>query len=358
MITVTEKDSLTNSSMTTFKSCRRKYYYCYEKLIRPAITKKPLRFGSAFHEGLDVMAKGGSLEEAQEQVRIMYDTVIGNVFDPATEYELNIECVTVNTLLAGYLDAWRESQIEIIESEKSFFLPIVNPETKHPSRNFTQAGKRDRLAKLPDGRIALMETKTVGEDIQPGSDYRNVLSINQQVSMYVMAALTEGIEVETTIYDCIRKSTIRPCAVPLTDVEGIKIVLDITGERVFNANGKPRQTSDTDKGYVLQTRDMTCDEWQQKLSADIASRPEYYFQRFEVPRLDADLVEFCHELWDISQDVNNCRRNNLWYRNTGNCRNYNSVCPYYGFCSGELSVENLPETFRIAETAHEELEEL
>jgi hypothetical protein len=201
-----------------------------------------------------------------------------------------------------------------------------------------------------------METKTTSEDITVGSDYRNVLAINQQISMYVLACLADGINVETTIYDCIRKPTIKPCAVPLLDDAGLKIVLDETGERVFKSNGEPRQTADTAKGYTLQTRDMPPEEWAAKLEQDINERPEFYYQRFEVPRLESDLAEFKAELWDIAQDIHHCRKHNLYYRNTSNCRVFNSLCPYYRICSGELSVENgVPAGFRQAETVHEEL---
>ncbi len=349
------KDCVTNSSMACFKQCRRKYYYSYELGWRPAVEKAPLRFGSQFHAALDELCKGEDYDVVINKIDIAYDTVASNLFDPEKIYDLQMECQTLKTLLSGYVAAWADSQIKIIESETSFQLPIINPETGYPARIFQQAGKRDRLGILPDGRTALIETKTVSDDITPGSDYRNVLSINQQISMYVLAAKAEGHDIETTIYDCIRKPTIRPCDVALTDEQGIKVVLDEQGQRVLKANGEPRQTGDTAKGYTLQTRPMTAEEWDNKLSADILDRPDFYYQRFEVPRLESDLKEFAYELWDIAQDINTARKNNLWYRNTGACRAWSSLCPYYGLCSGQLSTDTLPDGFRQVETVHEEL---
>jgi len=340
-------DTLTNSSMSCFKTCPAKYFWAYELGLRPDTERAPLRIGSMVHEGLDLLAKGLTVDEIIQVIRDMYESVD----DPPT-----YECETVCCLITGYAAAWSGSQIKILESETVFELPIINP-NGNPMTAFRQTGKRDRIGKLPDGRIALMETKTCGEDIGADSDYRKVLAINQQISMYVNAALREGIEIETCLYDCIRKPTIRPCPVPILDEHGDKIVLDSNGERVMTKQGKPRQTASTKDGYILQVRDMTGDEWAEKLLSDIEERPEYYYQRFEVPRMQTDLDEFQVELWMVAKTILEHRRLDRWYRNTNACRNYNSVCPYYPLCAGERDLSNgVPDGFRQAETVHEELE--
>lgn len=303
-------NTLTNSSISTFQACRRKFYYSYELGLRPIAEKKSLRIGSMVHEGLDMFAKGLTPEQVRD--------VITSTYEGKSEYsdELNLEAVTVCCLLDGYHKAWSESKIEIIESESKFELPIIN-NNGNPMTGFRQAGKCDRICKLPDGRLALMETKTVGEDISAGSDYRNVLAINNQISMYINAVRARGIDVETCLYDCLRKPTIRP---------------------------------------VLKNQPMSPEQWREKLSTDIAERPEYYYQRFEVPRIESDLEEFKAELYQVSKDILECRRTNHWYKNTSNCRIWSSLCPYYRICSGELSIENgCPDGFRIAEQVHEEL---
>jgi hypothetical protein len=350
--TPTGRDVLTHSSMACFKSCRQKYYWSYELGWRPDKSTSPLRIGQQVHEGLNLLAKGFTPEQVVDVLRSNYDGL-----NEHNALDLQYERETVVCLVLGYHTAWGNSQVEIIESETAFDLPIINP-NGNAITSFRQAGKRDRVCRLPDGRIALMETKTVGEDISPGSDYRNVLSINQQISMYVNAAIAEGKQIDTTLYDCIRKPTIRPCPVPMTDYEGKKIVLDAEGNRVLKKNGEPRQTADTAQGYVLQTRDMTPEEWARKLSDDIAERPDYYYQRFEVPRLADDLEAFNTELWMIAKDIGECRRTGRWYRNTANCRMFHSMCPYYPLCAGEKDTSNgVPAGFRQVETVHEELAE-
>ena len=353
---------LTNSCLNCFKSCRRKFYFAYEKGWRPICEIETLRFGEIIHFGIDAMAKYLTLAEIETEVRSRYEfseselKTLPDANNAITK--LRYECETAICLLKGYWSAWWESTVQIIQSESVFNLPIINPETGGTSRTFEQGGKRDRLAKLPDGRLALVETKTTSENIEPGSDYRNVLGLNSQICMYFEAYQAEGIDVETTLYDVIKKPSIRPSLVALTDEAGLKIVLDTDGNRVCKKDGEPRQTADTEKGYVLQTREMTPQEWSAKLTADIASRPEFYFQRFEVPLLQTDREQFRTELWEISQDLLACRNKGRWYRNTSSCRQWNRLCSYYPLCSGQLSSDNgVPTGFRVADILHEELVE-
>ena len=344
------KLAVTNSSMSCFKACRQKYYWSYEMLWRPDKQKSALRIGSMAHEGLDMLAKGFPLPVTLDQIRHDYEA--------NTEYQsekLDMECVTVQCLVSGYHEVWKNSALEIIESEKEFDLPIIN-ENGNPMTALRQAGKRDRICRLPDGRLALMETKTVSEDLSPESDFRKVLGINHQISMYTAAARAEGIDISTVVYDCIRKPTIKPCDVPELDEDGLKIVVDEDGNRIRASTGRWRQTADSAGHWVVLTRPMTPEEWREKLTDDIQFRPSYYYARFEVPRLESDLAEFETELWMCAKDILECRRLKRWYRNTNHCRLYNSLCAYYPLCSGRVDTTNgCPSGFRVAETDHEEL---
>ncbi len=356
---------LTNSSMSTFKQCRRKYFYSYEILWRPIKRATALRFGDAVHQGLDGIAMEWTIQQIIDHIDNIYAEETERLKKLAYTIEglditdrLDYECETIKALVLNYQIAWRNSDVKIVESEKSFELPIVNGKTGRTSRTFRQAGKRDRICTLPDGRLALMETKTSSEDITPGSEYRDVITIDQQVSMYIAAAQADGYVIETTVYDVIRKPSIRPSSIPLLADDGFKIVLDAEGERAFKSDGKPRQSGDSAKGYKLQSRIQTPQEWSRKLTLDIASRPEYYFQRWEVSRLQDEIVEFQLEMWDIAKDINECRHEHRWYRNTTSCRKWNRLCEYYPLCAGQCDMSgDVPTGFRLAEVPHEELEQ-
>ncbi len=99
----------------------------------------------------------------------------------------------------------------------------------------------------------------------------------------------------------------------------------------MNQNRKTwRQTASTEDGYVLQSRQMTPDEWGQKLTDDICSRPDFYFARVEIPRLDQDVNDYLAELWDIQRQVRQAQLDGLHYRSVGrNCQ----FCQYFEPCS-------------------------
>ena len=140
---------------------------------------------------------------------------------------------------------------------------------------------------LEDGRIAVREFKLLGDDISQDSDLSRRLRIDHQISLYVYAARQLGFKVDTVLYDVTRKPIIKPTVIPLVDELGVNIILDGAGERVKTQKGTWRTTADKEKGFVLQSRNMTASEWGEKLTDDICSRPEFYFARVEVPRLDS-----------------------------------------------------------------------
>lgn len=360
--TLAGTDYVTNSSMSTFGACRRMYYYAYVLGWRPERVATALRFGSILHVGIDQLAKGDDIDAACAVIEELYERRTLDVaqamdFDYIA-YKLGLESTTVQRLLRGYYYAYRDSPLRIVESEATFDLPIINPETGRAARIYRQAGKRDRMARLPEPGepVVLLETKTANEDIGPESDYRRVLLLNQQLSMYVLAAQAQGWDVSRIVYDVIRKPTIKPTAVPVLDESKDKIVLDRDGKRVYTKQHKPRQTASIADEWTVQTLPMTRKQWGGKLDRDILERPEFYYQRFEVPRLDADLEEFQHELWDMAQDINQCHKTGRWYRRTSACRNYSRLCDYYPLCVGECdTTAGCPAGFRQAETVHEEL---
>lgn len=302
-----------------------------------------------------------------------------------SQYWRDIERATVETLLSGYAWRWQNSPLQILENEKEFRLPLVNPETGSASTIWELAGKQDGKIRLEDGRKAVLEHKTTSEDLTPGSEWFRRLQMDSQPSLYVYAARQSDPEVATVLYDFIRKPTIKPTAVPVLDKNGLKIVLDFAGNRVRNASKKPkkkcydccgtgthrfegygechctlgewRQTADTSKQFSLLTRRMTPEEWSQKLCDDIAARPDFYFARVEVPRLDSEIEEFMTETWDVQKTIRETQLSGRWYRTVS--RDTCPFCPYFGPCSSKTDISNgiAPEGFVFSTTLHPELSE-
>lgn len=345
------KQLLTHSRMQSFKTCRKKAFFEYEIGIRKEIDAKALRMGSAGHDGLDILKQGLGIEAAIEKVRSHYLDRPDNYDDLEWEYERE----TVECLVSGYHWRWGDA-FQVVETEQSFRVPIRNPATGHATPIWDAAGKIDGVIHLEDGRMAVLEHKFISDDIGPDSDYWPRLQLDHQITYYVWAARQLGHAVESVLYDVVRKPTIKPTQVPLLDENGLKVVLDEDGNRVINANGKPRLTGDTAKGYVLQSRPMTPEEWGEKLLEDIGKRPDFYYARREIARLDSDIAEMLDEVWDIQQTIRDAQQKGRWFKTVS--KDTCTWCSFFGLCSSRFDpADGTPEGFIRLENLHPELEE-
>lgn len=338
-------DLLTHSRQDAFKACPRRHWYTYERGLRPVGDAKALRMGGAFHAGTECLGRGQGIDVACQAVRDLYYAVEGD--------ELHYELETILRLVCAYDWRWNGVLLEDVATELSFELPLLNPKTGRQARGWKLAGKIDAIV-LVDSRSAVKETKLLGDDISEESNLWRRLRIDHQISLYLIAARRLGYKCDTVLYDVARKPTIKPEAVPILDGAGAKIVLDRHGDRVRTERGLYRQTGDKEKGYVLQARPMTPEEWGEKLSKDIAERPDFYFARREVPRLDQDLDRYEAELWDIYQAMRDARKHGRWWRTVN--RNSCPYCPYFGICSADVDVSHhAPEGFVFVTELHPEL---
>lgn len=348
------KELLTHSRLATFRLCPRKHQLRYELGLARETVADCLRLGGAFHDGLDRKNKGANTDDAINQATAGYDSP-PEAIDPQ---KWNIERVTVRNLLAGHCWRYEDDDLDIVASELPYQISLVNPDTGASSRTWDLAGKIDAIVRLPDGRLAVLEYKTVGYDIGPDSDYWLRLRGDSQISMYMIAAMTLGHGVVVVLYDATRKPTIRPCQVPLLDDAGCKIVIDADGVRVYTKQGKPRQTGSKADGWELQSRTETSEEFGERLLADIGERPDYYYQRREVPRMADDLRECQYELWQQSQAIIEARRHGRWFRNVSyyTCPH----CEFAGICLNNVHVgpDEMPSGFTKLPTVHPELEGL
>jgi hypothetical protein len=357
-------DLLTHSRMQCYKQCPRKHLYRYELGVRPDGTAKPLRIGSAVHEGIDYRAKGASILDAINRARLTYGTLTdgsGTAIESVTAFQVEEE--TVAALLAGYFWYWEGAELppelrvqRVIESEGSFVHPIKNPDSGMPTPSFKAAGKRDAIVELGDGRIAVKETKTCKEDLSPTSDYWRRLELDSQISGYLCAAHEMGHAADTVLYDVIRKPSIAPKLVPVLDENGLKIVLDRDGNRVVGKKGQPRQTGDSEQGYTLQQQQETPQQFGARLLEDICERPSFYYARREIPRLIEDLDEYRRELWQIQQQMRESQKQGRWFRNTGACLTMGR-CEYLNHCRNGIDPASPPAGFSRVADLHPELQE-
>lgn len=282
---------LTVTRLSTYRRCPRQHLYRYELGLSRIREQTPLRFGGAFHAGMEAHNQGADPHTTIEQAVASYEVVP----DWADTIEWAVERETLRQLLAGHLWRYEQDNLSFVEVERSFDIPLVNPDTKALSRTFTLAGKIDGIVRLPDGRLAVLEYKTSGEDIGVDSDYWLRLRCDPQISQYALAARALGYDVATVLYDVTRKPTIR-----------------------LRKNETP-------------------EEYSARLLIDIGDRPDYYFARREVPRLEDELAEFQSELWQQANQLRESQRRNRWFRNVSkmSC----GYCQFAPLCLNSVNVK-------------------
>ena len=343
--------------MASAKTCLRRHWFEYELGIRADRSGQPLRMGGAYHLGLEVLGKSGDLDQAVAAIRKNYATPpewVSALDDWRTEEE------TVVRMVCGYAWRWQDQEGglfggEVVATELPFEISIVNPETGRTTPTFKLAGVIDKIVRLPDGRLAVMEHKTAGQSsIEPDNDYWKRLRMDHQITTYLLAAPVLGYSVQTVLYDVAKKPGIKRGVVPLLDEADNKVVTDENGQRVYTQAGKPRQTGDKAKGYTLQTRPETPTEFGERFNKDIALRPDWYYQRQEIARTLDEVEDFRLELWQTQQLLRDCQRNGRWFRNTGACLS-SFRCSY--FPCNQLDTDTIPEGFVKLDYVHPELEE-
>lgn len=310
---------LTHSSMTCAKTCLKMYEYKYVLGISKEREDTPLRVGGLVHYGLEFNV----VPEFQDYP--------GWCEDEEDRYKWDCDQALARGMVRAYLEYWSDDAVETIENEKEFLIPIINPDTKGVTPNFKAAGKIDKVVKLPDGRLAIMEHKTTSDDLDVDSAYWRRLMMDQQISHYFIGAQSTGLDVETVLYDVIRRPQLKAKNVPVLDKDGLKIVEDENGDRVYKKDNKPRQSAGD--GMTLKTTPESPGAFEDRVYEDMMSRPEHYFCRREIPRIEADIEEFLQELWQQQKMLNECHKHEYWFRNTSACFKWNKPCEYFDVCT-------------------------
>ena len=351
---------LTNSEIQCAKTCMRKHFLQYRRGIRTVTDAPPLRVGSCFHEGQDLYNKGATVNEAMLAAVSPYDG----------KPDLYVEREITARMLAGHIWRWELEKLDIIESEKVFVVPIINPETERASRTYKLAGKIDGIARLSDGNLSLVEYKTTSDNLDPTGDYFARIRIDMQVSLYIIAAQQMGHDINRVLYDVTRKFKTSPTkltqgATKQLQETGRHIVDDVLigeyeitcdGDKISHVDGFPVEIIPGKKGYAIrETVQMMGD----RIAKDMNADPNKYFSRQIFMRTENDLLEARHELWQMAQIMGNSQRTGMYPRNTGACIGFGK-CPYFrlctnGFTGSDEDMPMLPDAFKVVADKHQEL---
>jgi hypothetical protein len=243
-------------------------------------------------------------------------------------------------LMRGYDACWSHADWETLSVEETVVVPVVNPETGRTSRTWAHAGKHDGVIE-GYGKRCLLEHKTCSEDIaDPAAPYWRRLTIDAQVSGYVLQQYQSGVRLDGTLYDVIRKPAIRPRTLSRADQKAI------TEHGAYCGLSVDPEWMDGER--------ETSQLFEVRLTAEAISNHPWYYQRRLIPRLESDLVEYAEELWQIGKEISAARRTDRHYRNSGACMAYNRPCPYLSICSGEDTTDS--DRWMPLESVHRELD--
>lgn len=318
---------LTNSELRTFRRCAREHHYRYRLLRRPRRDADSLRFGTLFHAALEAWWRAPAFPESRlcAGIKAIEDHARTTDVDP-------YDRVDAEELILGYTARWGDAAPAVVAVEAQFEAPLVNPATGAASKTYRVGGKLDVLF-----AYGFMEHKTTSEDIGLGGEYwQRISALDSQVSMYTVGARALGVEGPCT-YDVVRKVALRPLRATPPD---------------------KRKYTKTGELYAKQREhDETPDEYRVRVREHIAENPERYYARGEIVRLDHDEAEHAADVWQTSRAMREAELAQRYPRNPDACLRYGRTCEYFAVCSGQSSIDD-DATFRTANAAHEELEEI
>lgn len=248
-------------------------------------------------------------------------------------------------LMRGYHERWRTADMVSTSVEATLTAPLPNIATGKTSRTFTIAGKLDVTVLIDGRRNYIIDHKTTSQDINDANaPYWRQLAVEGQATHYLLLAWLNGQKYDGALWDVVRKPGISPKK--LTKAERAAVV---SSRSYFN---QPLSAADLER---LQVEERESPEmYESRLAHDCThERPEWYFQRRSVPRLDHEMEEYAGELWDIAQDIVQVRRTGKHYRNSGACLLYGSPCEYLGICSHHDSETS--ERWKLRGQVHAEL---
>ena len=348
------------SSIASYKACPTRFRIAYVEALRPERDAEPLRMGTCWHKGLELLEDQDCpehlrLEKAVEAATAIYDTVP----DWADPTDWAVEREVIANALAAYHWLYPQgmSEYETVATELEFELPLRNPETGHSTPNFVRVGKIDRIIRSKATRaIVIQENKTTSKPIDSGSTYWDRLRKDTQSKFYIQAARDlagDGIRsdllgVSGLLHDVFHKPTIRPSK--LTQGESANFVKtgDYCGQHFeivqsgdachpsTLVDGVEAEVEPGKKEGSFALRETPA-MYGARLLQDITQRPDYYFARREIAFTDAELKDFEYQVWALQRMMSEMERTGHWYENEASCE-ATFKCPYCVLCYQNVDI--------------------
>ncbi len=236
-------------------------------------------------------------------------------------------------LQRGYHARWLDAGYVPETVEETKVADLYNPDTQGKSRTFQVGGKLDVVARYMNRRV-LIDHKTTSNDISdPNAPYWRQLVVEGQVDHYMLLQWMHGEKCDDAVWDVIRKPQISPKKLSKADIRAVVSIGDYFDLKVSEED---KQT------FVNGSERETAAMYEARLFHDCTKeRPDHYFARRSVPRIDAEILDYARDVWQHSQDILYTRQQKrLPPRNSGACMLYGSPCKFLGICSGHDTADS------------------
>jgi hypothetical protein len=279
----TGREHLSHTSLSTLLACEQRWYWGYERRLRPVVTAEPLRLGRAFAAALAAGDPTVAHRVCEEDAAAARANASPWVVAPPTD-EVETGARIVESAAAAYLDRFGSD----VEREVELRQRIRNPDTGRYSRTHDLLCRVDGLAL---DRGVLVEDKLLGS-VQRGTLAQRVrLDRQVLIGCYLVWRCT-GTLIGEVRYRVVLKPQIR------------------------------RRNGESHREYL----DRIADEYK--------TRPDHYLIE-EVTHPDtSDFARLERELWAWVSRLRAARREGTWPRNTSACHDYGG-CRFLPLCAGE-----------------------
>lgn len=313
---------VTHSSIETFRTCHKKYFWEYDKCIKPKRKSWALIDGDAVHRGLEWLYKGRislmdpkvekmppeganrrewpSLEGFETQLKEIY----GEKEDNEETY---IHKEMSKSLLLGYVEAYPPDEFDSFNPEAKDSITVTNTYMREGS--FVLAFKTDAILGKA-GKTYLFETKTTSANSM--EQFLDSLRLDDQPDTYLYGFRTLGVPAECVIYNVLRKPRHRQNKFESTEAFVARVRKAIIG----------------DGGLPVEERK--------------------YFFRESIYRDPKALATYEEDIKKVTSDMEGY----MDYRAPKRCSfMYGEKCSYLPLCEGS----DAPELFTAKKALHEEL---
>lgn len=323
---------LTNSRLKTRQRCPRLEDYAYQQRWRPLVDGHALRFGSLFHELREQVWKG-------QPVGFDIDADI----DP-------VDRVKLEEMIRGYAIRWGDptETEDVVAVEEFFECQLFDPKTGEDIPRQIMAGKMDSITRVEPGspRVRIWDGKTTSESLAEGSDLWARLTMDSQVSQYFILAAEAGWQPVEWVHDVVAKPQLALLSATPDEAKKFK-------KRTKAQIEAGLDERDDSLLYAAQRLDdETLDEYRGRVRADIEAKPDRYFARRVIQRLDHTLAEHLITLAEVAKAIEQPS-----YQSTSGCVQIGlGSCPMLNVCQAGGHPRDYPDQFHQVDDPHPELE--